>query len=561
MRGYYIFMLWAWCLCSSLHAQDLETVIHAKPIVLSGSLGIGLGTYSAQGIPARAREFQYLFSGAPTLTLYGVSFPFSVVVSDQQRSFRQPFNQYGVSPYYKWAKLHLGWRNLNFSPFTLAGHAFLGTGIELTPGKWRFGAMYGRFVKAVEDNPTAIGPFGHLPAYRRTGHSVKLGYGTQERYVDLIWLKGRDHENSLQTPITSEIILPTENVVMGLSTKFKIIDGLHVEGDMAISIYTRNRTDTSTTMLDQLPGLVSSMSDLLRVNNSSQLLTAGSLALAYQKKNMGIKAEYKRVDPDYQSIGAYYFETDVENYTVSPSLTLDKGKLRLQGSMGLQYDNLKKEKAVRSQKIIGSGNVSYQQPLYGVDIRYSNYGISQRQQLVPIPDDRRIARTNHNLNVMGRYTIASDPRLVHNIVALAGLQSLNDQNPYTSAFTETNTTTANLNYQISIQAHQLNASFGYTYTLAELASFKTSLYGPSLSIGKQLYKNKIQAQTAWNWQKQVSEGATLGDVINGNFNLSWRAHSKGSVKAGLIFLKSAASPIVPKGFHELRTNLGYTHIF
>lgn len=159
-------------------AQDIEQMIKQKPFVINGTLGLGVGTYNSSGIPARQRAFSYLFNGAPTVSIYGVSFPFSVVVSDQQRGFTQPFNQYGISPTYKWITVHAGWQSIQWSPYTLAGYNFLGGGVELNPGKLRFGFIYGRFNKAIEEDPALITAFSQTPAYKRTGFSTKLGWGT-----------------------------------------------------------------------------------------------------------------------------------------------------------------------------------------------------------------------------------------------------------------------------------------------------------------------------------------------------------------------------------------------
>ena len=76
------------------------------------------------------------------MKIYGVEIPFSLTVSEQERSFRQPFNQFGITPTYKWAKAHLGYSNLTWSPFTWSGQTVLGGGVELNPGKFRFGMRY-----------------------------------------------------------------------------------------------------------------------------------------------------------------------------------------------------------------------------------------------------------------------------------------------------------------------------------------------------------------------------------------------------------------------------------
>ena len=48
-------------------AQDVAQIAKQKPFALSGSLGIGLGTYNVKGIPARQRDFNYIFNDKFTI--------------------------------------------------------------------------------------------------------------------------------------------------------------------------------------------------------------------------------------------------------------------------------------------------------------------------------------------------------------------------------------------------------------------------------------------------------------------------------------------------------------
>src|SRR5690606_23843773 len=142
--------------------------------------------YNATGISARREPFTYLLSGSPTVSLYGWSIPFSFTLSQDERSFRQPFNQFGMSPTYKWITLHAGYRNVTFSPYTLAGHTILGGGFEINPGKIRAGFMYGRLNRAtVIDTATqSLVPY----SFSRKGFAARLGYGTAENHFDLNFL-------------------------------------------------------------------------------------------------------------------------------------------------------------------------------------------------------------------------------------------------------------------------------------------------------------------------------------------------------------------------------------
>jgi hypothetical protein len=113
----------------------------AKPLKIRGSLGGSFNYYNMQGVTQRRLPYGYSLFGSVNLSIYGWSLPFSVAISQQGTAFSHPFARYGVSPEYKWVKLYLGYRNMRFSEFTMNGITFLGAGVELTPGKFRFSAM------------------------------------------------------------------------------------------------------------------------------------------------------------------------------------------------------------------------------------------------------------------------------------------------------------------------------------------------------------------------------------------------------------------------------------
>lgn len=116
-------------------AQDFSNFRELKPFTYSGTVEARSMFYNATGIANRRQPLSYLFSGSPTIGIYGFQIPVSFSFSESDRSFRQPFNQFGMSPNYKWITLHAGYRNLSFSPYTLGGHTMLGGGFELNPGK------------------------------------------------------------------------------------------------------------------------------------------------------------------------------------------------------------------------------------------------------------------------------------------------------------------------------------------------------------------------------------------------------------------------------------------
>lgn len=542
-----------------IKAQDIDNLAHQKPFAINGTAGIGLGTYSSSGIASRAKGFSYLLSGSPVISIYGISFPLSIVVSDQQRSFAQPFNQYGVSPHYKWVTVHGGWRSLTFSPYTLAGYTFLGAGVEINPGKLRAAFMYGRFNKGIgADTSTHTNYFSQLPAYRRTGYAARLGFGTEENHFDFIYLKAKDDTNSIKKIPASYNITPAANVTFGLSMKYRLFKHFFYEADAALSIYTRDlRADTFASKSLKKVKIITSM---MPINASSQFLTAGQAAVGYQGADFSLRVQYSRVDPNYQTMGAYYFETDVENYTVSPAFYLFKHKLNIGGSIGFQHDNIMKDRALQSQKTIGNVNIGYNLPKFGFNIVYSNYGIRQDRGLNPVIDTLRVARTNHFVNAMLRFSLGGE-KITHNFVITANYQALVDLNGKTASQSETNSNTANISYQLGLTDAGLNLSTIYNYTVADAALLHTIIQGPSVGVDKQLLKSKLSLSSYFSYQLQSSGGIKSGHFVSWSFTGSYKISKRNGVNASLNYLKSVSDGTENPAFNELTTNLIYTYTF
>jgi len=541
-----------------LAAQDIEQLVKQKPFTINGTLGLGMGTYNSSGIPPRQRAFSYLFNGAPTISIYGVSFPFSVVVSDQQRGFTQPFNQYGMSPTYKWITLHAGWQSIQWSPYTLAGYNFLGGGLELNPGKLRFGFIYGRFNKAIEEDPSQLSAFSQTPAYRRTGFSTKLGWGTDRNHVDVIVVKGKDQIGSIKNQPSSFNLTPSENLVLGISGKFSFFKHFTFDLEAAGSIFTRNLL--ADTVKNLKLEKVDFIKDLITLNASTQLLSAGHTSLGYQGKNYNVLVKYKRIDPDFKSMGAYYFENDVQNYTLEGGVKLLKGQMQLNGTFGLQNDNLLRDKAYQSNRKIGSVNASYNKQNYGIDLRYSNYGITQDRGLNPVVDTLRVAKTNHNVNAMFRYSIA-DTLVSHSFILVGNIQALVDLNKFTSAQSQSNSKMANLSYQLGFPKRGLNFNAGVNYTIADIYLGHTVFFGPSIGASKDLLEGKLGLNAMFSYQQQKNNGKDAGNILNGSLNGSFRFTKRNAANLSLNYLKSNSKDISLPSFDEMYSNLSLTHSF
>lgn len=540
-------------------AQDLETIAGQKPFAVSGSVDLRGIFYTANGIKARRPPFSYVLSGSPVFSLYGITIPVSFSISEQQRDFRQPFNQFGLSPTYKWITVHGGYRNIEFSPYTLAGYTMLGGGVELTPGRFRFGAMYGRLNKATQIDTTT----GTLQPYSfsRKGYALKMGYGTDEKFIELSFLSAHDDSSSIKKGIPESVktITPAANAVASLRGAYNIARKFYFEADAGISIYTYN---TGSTMgnAEDLQKFSKAFKSIVPVNASSQANLAYSAGFTYKATNYSVKLTYRYVDPEFQSMGAYFFNNDFRNITLSPQVSVAKGTVRFNGSIGLQKDNLRKQKEQTTTRVIGSANISWDiTSRLGIDANYVNYSTKASPQVVLVNNKYLLAQTSHNISATPRYVVTNE-RYTHVVVLSYNYSTLVDFNDDTKDLNHIQTAVSFLNYNLNFNKTGWSVSAGLNRSTNTYYNGKALIYGFSLGGSKSFLQNKLQLSTinSYSISKQPGSSAVINAALTGAYNLS--VHHRLSTR--WAFLNNRPKTIIndPR-FTENTGELGYTWTF
>src|SRR5690606_21783543 len=152
-------------------------------------------------------------------------------------------NMFGASPYYKWAKLHLGHRSINFSPYIFSGRTFLGAGIELTPGKWQFIAFSGTLRNYLSFQDIPVSGAIQLPSFRRRILGATVGIGSRHNRVESTAITVKDQEQE-QHDIPNQLN-PVENLVIGSNFQFRIFKRVHFIVNGSASLFTTDRTAES----------------------------------------------------------------------------------------------------------------------------------------------------------------------------------------------------------------------------------------------------------------------------------------------------------------------------
>ena len=509
-----------------LSGQNLENIGSKKGLQLNGGLNFQTRFYSVSGIDPRQQPFYWSVSGSPTLNIYGVQIPFYLLLSNQERRFQQPFNQIGIAPYYKWAKFYLGYNNVRFSPYTLAGRRFLGVGTELNPGLLRLGFVYGRFQRAISEMDPVSQPTQSylstlpIPAYDRKGFAAKVGLGNALNYLDLSLLHIQDDPQS----IVEDSVKAEENLALGLDFQVRLFSLLTWKTEAGISAFTRNQLSDSIPIPD-IPVLAQALR-FFPPKFSTQIRTAVESSLALKGKSAGIQLGFRRIDKDYKSMGAYYFLTDVQEWTISPNFNLLKNRLQVHGTIGLQRDNLNEHKAQTTRRLIGSGQLSYQpNARFGIHAQYANFGISQNPVQRSITDTTRLEQVNQNLSILPRLTFATASK-VQSLTLVLGYHALSDQSTGISYTSEMKSWFGQFNYHLNLIASGWSIQAGLNGQRVLLEQGQTESLGFNSSLSKTALKGKLSLHLAYAWFhnrfQQQANGYTQNIRLNAHWDMAQR---------------------------------------
>ncbi|MEM9258906.1 MAG: hypothetical protein AAGA62_04605, partial [Bacteroidota bacterium] len=343
---------------NTLTAQNLESIKEAKPVQLTGGIRVGTQYYNVTGLNARAAPFQFTASGRLNLAIYEeFNIPISFAIGRQRPSLQFPvYRQFGFSPTYKWLTVHAGYRNMRLSNFTLNNHTFLGGGLELNPGKLRVAAMYGRLRQGVREVSENIDLFFGQPLYNRFAWGGRIGYGSEDSHLDLIYFRAEDRETNVALPDNRLLPPPAENLVLGLEWRQRIGKKFDLYAEAAASGFNRNTASEELPLEDYPAARLLDFLFTPKFSAQSGLALKGGANYRNGAFNLGL--DYERIDPGFESMGTYFLNGDWENVRGRLGFGLFKNKVRLQTSLGVQRNNLDGQRAETSERIIGSLNAA-----------------------------------------------------------------------------------------------------------------------------------------------------------------------------------------------------------
>lgn len=314
--------------------QDLSTFAKQPFFKLGGNANF---TFSSQS---------YLLSASLNPCIYGYSIPLFFSYSNEGAAYAHPFNQFSISPSFKWAKLFAGKTQMNLSPYSLNGHSFDGVGLELSPNfPLQLTVLYGRLKKKIDHVPDS-NLSSNLPPneYKRMGWGGKITYKQKKQSISFNYFRAEDQKNELTYPSHS----PQQNTILGGDFHMQVLNKIKITGAVSLSEFKQEAFQTQASLYN--------------------LGLASKWEVGFEK----IYFSYERISPNYQNLGAYYTQNDFENIvlTFHPSFK----KMQISTNLGLQREDLRKERQSNSNRWVGS--VALNMPLGSalqLQVNYSNF--------------------------------------------------------------------------------------------------------------------------------------------------------------------------------------------
>ena len=546
----------------AVNAQDLGAIGTAEPIRVSGSFSSNTIFYGSLGVESRRDPFSYFLSGSLNVSLYGWNIPLSVNYSNQQTTFHQPFNQYGLSPTYKWATAHLGWRSMNFSSYTLAGHTFLGAGVELNPGKWRVSAMYGRLNQAVEYD--TVEQASSIPTYERYGYGVKLGYGSATDYLDVTVFRAEDDPTSIAPPPEEFNVLPGENLVLGISVAKRLLKRISFTGEWASSAYTRDVRAARAALV--AASIYQNVGGLFTPRTSSAYHQAYKGALHYAGSQYGLQLAYERIDPGYQTMGAYFFNNDMENITVGGNTQLFNNKLTIALQTGVQHNNLDGNEVNEQQRMINSVNLGYSPTqAWNFSGSYSNFTTNSRRaprlnEITEATDTLQLdfVQITDNANLSLSYN-GKQGENTYAISLNTSYQVANERQGQQVIDQQSRFYNGNLAYSYRVAASNLGFTASLNANRTDDPDIISTAVGPAVSLNKSFYEKKLRTTWSSSYNRYLSAEKATGNVVNTRFNANYNLEKNNITLSLMVLRRGAQAEVSP--FTEFTGTIGYSYSF
>jgi hypothetical protein len=551
--------------CHAISAQRIEDFKNygiKKGVKVNGGLNFNT-VYNSPVVP-NSPVVSYFVSGTLNFNMFGYNVPINLNYSNRQFSYSQPFsfNYASINPSYKWVSANIGTSFMTFSPYSLNGHQFQGVGLTLTPKRWNVSMMYGQLLKAQNGDSIA-----RLPAtYKRMGMGIKSVYKTDKLMAGITLFHANDVTNSLSLPLAL-MPNPRQNMVVGLEFGTTLFKKLQIQADYTTSAIINNKNDVENKDFSSS----SIAGNFLPKNPSMAAFHAFKVGANYNLSATQtiIGLSYQRVDPNYTTLGAYYFVNNFQNLTANLTQNLFGGKLNIAANAGLQNDLA--NASTKQERFVGMVNLTANPSnKLSIGLNLSNFtsftyirtAFDEIKKLSPFEqlDTLNYKQISQNLTSNISYILSrSDTKNQAIGLNLALMESANLQGNVVRQGGESGFVNGTATYTLQYPKSFFGISTGINTSVNTIGRENSTSIGPIMSIQKGFLQNALNTNFSVSLIHSTSSvNNTQADAFNLRFGSRYQWQKRHNLNCNFGYTQSAATGTVRRNFTSLTFGYGFT---
>ncbi len=544
----------------SLICQDFSQFKKDNPVTLNGSLSGGinyLGTENPNIDPVGYNASLNLHFSFFSI----IQIPISISYGNYGSSINTlSFKRFGISPSYKFIKVHGGYRSYSLSPYLMSGMTVLGGGIELTPKKFYFQAFAGK----IADRYNLGGDFLQfrdetIDFYNRNVYGLKVGIGkTTHRYSIMVFHSKDNPNTGTIDSLAKYHITPKQNFITGAEIYHQFFKNINIQINGAASILTNNTKADPLDVSENEKKWLQRASFLTTINQSTRYSFAYDGKISFRVKTLNIGLKYQHIDPYYTSLGVAFMQPNLNNYLLDVQGSLFKNKCTIFSNFGIQELNVNEFTGQRQKRIVLNTNVNWTfNKTLALQASYNNLAQNTETKIQEVADSLRLTTHAQGWNVGWTYKLGKEKDRPH-ILTLIILHNTFDLIQNDLSLNTNSTFNGSLGYRYNLK-NNWNASATLIYNDFTLGDGKSaSRYGLILGYGKSINED-LNVRAHSSYKINFTDAIQDGYIINAGFNIQWKIFKKHQLNLSSSALWRQTHLQKPK--NEWRWRLNYSYSF
>lgn len=401
------------------------------------------------------------------------------------------------------------------------------------------------------------------------GYGFKARYGDAKYFGEVSMFRAKDDSTSIDYIPEDEGILPQENLVVSIGGGVTFFQKFLLKGELASSALTRDlRAGESDNQ-----GFHGAFGNIFTPRISTSYYKAFKGNLSYLGNGYSVGAGYERIDPEYRTLGAYYFNSDLENITVNGATALAGGRVNVAVNVGTQRDNLDGSKISTMRRWVSSFSVAFvPSEKLNISTSYSNFqtytNIRSKfvdvNQLTPYDnlDTLNFTQITQNLNANANYQLPGSAQKRQSLSTNISFMKAADRQNEVEQNTGSMFYNINGAYSLNLVPKNFTVSLAVNYSQNKALSSTSSTVGPTLAVSKGMFDKKLRLIGSASMNNTYADGEMRNRVLSLRGNASYSLKQKHNFNLSLVALnRISQQESGTTDFTEFTGTLGYSYSF